>query len=167
MFSSVAAITATCRPILLTSALPAPSGRSGSQGDGEKQSGGRTAVTPALERLQSAAEGNDSLCSYCCCSICELFFLELRESMHSGEGKRCSWEEAGWLDKDFRTAQRSEAPFDLPLSCIGFSSRTPPNQHHLLRSCIRTFSANLPVLSRSPSMLWQGRLRSHGNSGQG
>lgn len=156
----MAAITATCSSFLLTCALPAPSGRSGSQGDGEKRCPGWTAVTPAMERLQRAVERNDSLCSYCCSSICELFFLTRGWSSEKvctpEREKRCSWEEGGWFDKDFRAA--SEAPFDLPLSCVGFSSstrrdRTPPNQHHLLWFCICTFSANPPVLSWSHSRL--------------
>lgn len=81
-------------------------------------------------------------------------------------------------------AHHSETHFDLPLSCIGFSSSTwkgriPLNQHHLLRLCIHICSPNpllllLLLLASSEPRLpppcskhGQGSLRCHGNNGQG
>lgn len=70
-----------------------------------------------------------------------------------GEGGRCTdapreatsahqreSERVDRFDEDF-LKQRDQVHFDLPLSCIGFSSstregRTPLNQHHLLWLCI-------------------------------
>lgn len=118
-------------------------------------------------------------------SICEHFFFRER-NMYAGKREKernsAHGRKQNGLTRIF--AHHSETLFDLPLSCIGFSSsawkgRTPLNQHHLLRLCIRVRSLRIPSSSSSSSLApssacsppcsvhGQGRLRNHGNNGQG